>query len=68
MWTTPVAHGDFPPPCVDFSFTSVDNYRSVMYGGFQPEAGTSSEAYVLNMETWVSQPTYKCTCSKLIKF
>ena len=51
---TPVVHGELPPPCVDFSFTSLDEYRTLMYGGFQPESGTSSEAYILNMETWVS--------------
>lgn len=56
-WTTPVVHGELPPPCVDFSFTYLGDYRTLMYGGFQPESGTSNEAYVLNMETWVSGST-----------
>lgn len=54
MWTTPVVCGELPPPSVDFSFTCLDEYRTLMYGGFQPESGTSSEAYILNMDAWVS--------------
>ena len=61
---TPVVHGELPPPCVDFSFTCLDESRTLMYGGFQPESGTSSEAYVLNMETWVSSNN----CSSLSGF
>ncbi len=45
--------GEGPPPCVDFSFTRVDEHRVIVFGGFQPELGTTSDAYVLDMETWV---------------
>ncbi len=45
--------GECPPPCVDFSFTRVDQHRAIAFGGFQPEMGTTSDAYMLDMETWV---------------
>jgi len=38
---------------VDFSFTRVDEHRAVVFGGYQPEAGTVSDTYILDMETWV---------------
>ena len=57
-WSTPEVSGDQPPPCVDFSFLSIDNHRAVVFGGFQPDKGAVSETYVLDMASWVSD-----TCS-----
>ena len=54
-WTSPDVSGDCPPPCVDFSFNCVDGKKAVLFGGYRPESGASSGAYVLNMDTWVSQ-------------
>lgn len=53
MWSTPDVVGDIPPPCVDFSFLSIDDHRAVVFGGFQPDKGAVSETYILNMEKWV---------------
>lgn len=47
--------GDCPPPCVDFSFDCIDQKKAVLFGGYQPESGASSGAYILDMDTWVSK-------------
>lgn len=53
-WSSPEVGGECPPPCVDFSFDSIDEgQRAVMFGGYRPESGASSGAYILDMETWV---------------
>ena len=65
-WSTPTTTGDCPPPCVDFSFTRVDEHRAVVFGGYQPEAGTVADTYILNMETWVNIRLYLCVCTYIV--
>ena len=51
---SPEVGGACPPPCVDFSFDNVeDGRRAILFGGYRPESGASSGAFVLDMETWV---------------
>lgn len=47
--------GDCPPPCVDFSFECIDDRTGVLFGGYRPETGASSGAYLLDLETWVGE-------------
>ena len=60
-WSSPEVSGDCPPPCVDFSFNCIDDRLTVLFGGYQPESGASSGAYILDMELWVS-------CHRLVFF
>ncbi len=52
-WSSPDVIGDCPPPCVDFSFDCIDERTGVLFGGYRPETGASSGAYLLDLETWV---------------
>ena len=56
--------GACPPPCVDFSFDSTDEgLKAVLFGGYRPESGASSGAFVLDMEAWVSASgDVLCSC------
>lgn len=53
MWTSQPTSGTLPPPCVDFSFTSPDKKKAVVFGGFQPPTGITFDTFILDMETWV---------------
>ena len=51
-WISPELIGDRPPPCAAFSFTRVDKYRVVLFGGRQLKERTD-HLYILDMEKWV---------------
>lgn len=53
VWISPETTGSRPPPCAAFTFTRVDPYRVVVFGGRQME-GRVNELHILNMENWVS--------------
>ena len=54
LWSSQPTSGTTPPPSVDFSFTCVDKTRTVVFGGYQPETGITSDTFVLDTDTWVS--------------
>lgn len=69
-WFEPEASGSCPPPCVDFSFTKVDGHRAIVFGGHQPETGAVSDAYILELGSWVCTVyvymhtyMYVCACA-----
>ena len=37
VWSSPVMSGSRPPPCRNFTFTSIDKHRALLFGGFLPE-------------------------------
>lgn len=43
----PHVSGEPPPPCSNFSITSVSDTRAVVFGGFQPEADRLSDVYIV---------------------
>ena len=51
-WSSPALTGTKPPPLVGFSFTKVDSWRAVVYGGGTGR-GASGDAYVLELDEWV---------------
>ena len=54
LWSSQPTSGSLPPPCVDFSFTSPDKKKAVVFGGYQPPDGITNDTFLLDMETWVS--------------
>ena len=48
MWTSPSFSGPRPPPCADFSLTSVDLYRAVLYGGRRGSDEDSNDFYLID--------------------
>ena len=52
-WSSPLMTGSRPPPCSDFSFTTVDNNRAVVFGGFQPGRGHVNDVYILDFKDMV---------------
>ena len=52
-WSSPKISGTPPPPCEDHTFTRVDHYRAVQFGGYQRDRGMSRNVYLLDMKSWV---------------
>ena len=48
MWTPFSFEGPRPPPCADFSLTSVDLYRAILYGGRRGADENSNDLYVID--------------------
>lgn len=48
VWFSPDITGERPPPCADFSLTSIDNRRAVMFGGWNNEQGTMNHMYIID--------------------
>ena len=48
MWTPFSFVGPRPPPCADFSLTSVDPYRAILYGGRRGTDENSNDLYVID--------------------
>ena len=52
-WSSPPMTGPRPPPCSGFSFTTVDNNRAVVFGGYQPGRGYVNDVYILDFSDMV---------------
>ncbi|XP_064393451.1 uncharacterized protein LOC135340948 isoform X1 [Halichondria panicea] len=48
VWSSPELRGERPPPCKDFTFTTVDQHRAVLFGGYQPGRGEVNDVYIFN--------------------
>lgn len=53
-WISPEVTEPRPPPCGAFSFTRVDAYRVVLFGGRQREERTD-HLHILDMDSWVGR-------------
>ena len=53
MWTSPSFSGPRPPPCADFSLTSVDLYRAILYGGRRGIDENSNDLYLIDFDNKV---------------
>ena len=53
IWSSPVISGTRPPPCSAFSFTMVDDYRVVLFGGNQGPKETN-DVYILDLTRMAS--------------
>ena len=45
--------GKRPPPCSDFSFTMVDEFHAVLFGG-DSDSGDTNDVYMLDLSRMVS--------------
>ena len=53
MWTSPSFSGPRPPPCADFSLTSIDLYRAILYGGHRGIDENSNDLYLIDFDNKV---------------
>ena len=58
MWSCPTTTGDTPPPCSGFTFTAVDDRRSVLFGGWNEEIGRMNFVYIIDFLTMVKRSHY----------
>ena len=58
MWTSQSFFGPKPPPCADFSLTSVDLYRAVLYGGHRGIDGDRNDLYLIDFQNKVPASIY----------
>lgn len=58
MWTPFSFEGPRPPPCADFSLTSVDLYRAILYGGRRGADENSNDLYVIDFSEKVLTFSY----------
>ena len=42
QWISPVVSGDYPPPCDDFTLTTLADNTFIMFGGLIPNGRTNS--------------------------
>lgn len=52
-WSSPLTTGPRPPPCAYFSFTAINDYQAVMFGGWQPGRGRLNDCYQIDFESMV---------------
>lgn len=48
-WLIPHVTGEAPPPCSNFSLTSISDSRGIMFGGYQPETNRLSDMFVVEL-------------------
>ena len=56
-WSNPTTTGSRPPPCAYFSFTAVNSYQAVLFGG-NGSAGYVNDCYLMNFNTMVCHRQY----------
>ena len=65
VWTSPTTTGDKPPPCYNFSFTSIDNRRAILFGGWNTEQGRMNDIYIIDLQERVSKLNTGAGCVKV---
>ncbi|XP_064393447.1 uncharacterized protein LOC135340946 isoform X2 [Halichondria panicea] len=52
VWSSPELRGERPPPCIDFTFTMVDQHRAVLFGGRKSgHGGQINDIYFFDFRT-----------------
>ena len=59
-WSSPEISGSPPPPSEGHSFTRVDHYRVVQFGGAQLGKLVANHVYLLDLKSWVRDHVYIC--------
>ena len=52
-WSSPPTTGTRPPPCSDFSFTTINDHQAVLFGGVQRGYQRVNDFYLMNFESMV---------------
>ena len=58
-WFSPIFAGCRPPPCADFTLTSIDPARAILYGGDRGINDNNKDLYLINFTTKVMKSTIK---------
>ena len=53
MWSCAPTTGERPPPCSNFTFTTIDDRRAVLFGGRNGEQGSMNDVYIIDLHTMV---------------
>ena len=48
-WSSPVVTGQAPPPCYDFTLTTVGEKRAAMFGGYS-QSSFSDDLYIVDLK------------------
>ena len=49
-WSSPVVTGQAPPPCNEFTLTTVKGKRAAMFGGITASSRYSDDWYIVDLE------------------
>ena len=53
VWSCPATTGDRPPPCHGLTFTTVDDKRAVLFGGYNKDQGFMNDVFIIDLSTMV---------------
>ena len=69
MWSCSPTTGERPPPCSNFTFTTIDDRRAVLFGGYNGEQGSMNDVYIIDLHTMVMTVSlYQTSLSKCTFF
>ncbi len=54
IWSVPLLRGEIPLPSSHFTFTKVDQYRAVLFGGVLANRHRVNSYYLINLRSMVS--------------
>ena len=54
VWSCPATTGERPPPCSDFTFTTINDRRAVLFGGYNGCQGFMNDVYIIDLLTMVN--------------
>lgn len=57
-WSCPETSGVSPDPRAWCSFTQIDAYQAVLFGGWVKGRSGENDLYILNMNKWVTGYVY----------
>ena len=49
-WSSPAVTGQAPPPCYDFTLTTVGGKRAAIFGGSSPLNTFSNDFYIVDLK------------------
>ena len=60
VWSCPATTGDRPLPCDGLTFTTVDDRRAVLFGGYNKEQGDMNDVFIIDLSTMVLVSVHMC--------
>ena len=54
-WSVPEFRGETLPPCSNFTFTKVDQYRAVLFGGEVADSCEVNTVYLIDFRSMVRE-------------
>ena len=66
LWKSPVLTGSRPPPSDGFTFTSIDAYRAIIFGGILHDRRYINDVYIINFLKMVIIILSVVLCSRIL--